>query len=291
MHDVVKVMLKKYACHSSNAYENALHEIIQEIALLGLWRSKFFEHAAFYGGTALRILYGLDRFSEDLDFSLLETNKTFNLGVYNEAVKAELEAFGFDVKIESKVKNKATAIQSAFIKAGTQKQLLAINVPEKLVNTVHKNKQVKIKMELDIDPPGDFLTEAKLLLQPIPFSVNVYRQSYLFAGKLHALLCRAWLQRIKGRDWYDFVWYVGQNVPVNIQHLRTRLLQSGHWDANNVFNEAALHALLRDKINKVDFQKAKLDVERFVKDPDSLNLWSADFFMEIAKQLKVESIA
>src|SRR5271168_5415411 len=104
MNPAILSMLDRYNCVSLQDYENALKEIMQEIALLGLWRSKFFEHTAFYGGTALRILYGLDRFSEDLDFSLLKQNKNFNLTPYLEAIKIELLGFGFSVTVEQKNK-------------------------------------------------------------------------------------------------------------------------------------------------------------------------------------------
>ena len=166
----LKLMLNKYKCHSANDYENALKEIFQQIALLGLWRAKFFEKAAFYGGTALRILYGLDRFSEDLDFSLLNRDKKFKLDPYNMAIKEELQSFGLDVLVENKVKSKDTSIKLAFIKSGTKKQLIDINVPEGITKKIHHMKSIKIKMEVDTDPPGDFETESKIVLQPIPFS-------------------------------------------------------------------------------------------------------------------------
>ena len=163
MDDRLKIMLERYNCQSRDDYINALKEIMQEIALLGLWRSKFFEQSAFYGGTSLRILYGLDRFSEDLDFSLLAPNPNFKLDKYNEAVKFELNSFGVDVAVENKIKNNESSIKSAFIKTGTKKQLIYLNVPTIMHNQLHDMEQLKIKMEIDINPPGDFQTEAKIL--------------------------------------------------------------------------------------------------------------------------------
>src|SRR5258708_11206041 len=104
MHYAIEQMLKKYNCCSQLDYLNSLKEIFQEIALLGLWRAKFYEKAAFYGGTALRILYGLDRFSEDLDFTLLKNTKNFDLSPYNQAIADELSSFGFKVSVETKIK-------------------------------------------------------------------------------------------------------------------------------------------------------------------------------------------
>src|SRR3989344_7356787 len=164
MPSVIDSMLEKYQCKTQADYERAIHEIIQEIALLGLWRSKFFEHGAFYGGTALRILYGLDRFSEDLDFSLLKANKLFDLSLYNTAIKKELESFGFSTEVESKTKKESrNNILSAFIKANTRQQFLNIHVNSQLIKQVHKEKVIKIKMEVDVDPPLKFHTETKLL--------------------------------------------------------------------------------------------------------------------------------
>ena len=212
MNDAVKVMLNRYQCSSISDYENALKEIIQEIALLGLWRSKFFEKAAFYGGSALRILYKLNRFSEDLDFSLLNRNVNFSLKPYCSAVESELKSFGFSVFVETKIKKIETNIDSAFIKAGTLKNMLLIDIPVALSKKIQSGKLMKVKLEVDKDPPGDFKTEAKYLFQPIPFSVNTFALPYLFAGKMHAVLCRTWGTRVKGRDWYDLTWYAGQDI-------------------------------------------------------------------------------
>jgi predicted nucleotidyltransferase component of viral defense system len=288
MHNAVETMLKKYPCVTEADYINALKEIFQEIALLGLWRSKFFEHAAFYGGTALRILYQLDRFSEDMDFSLLAPEKSFNLNKYNEAIAAELNAFGFNVEVTTKVKNLHSAIESAFIKANTIEQLLAIEVPKKITSYIHGMNTIKIKMEVDTNPPGNFTTEAKNLLLPIPFSVLTLTPSDLFAGKLHALLCRAWKNRIKGRDWYDYVWYISRNVPVHLKHLETRLRQSGHWENREPLSAVLLKQMLLDKIDNIDFDSAKKDVINFIKDKSALNLWSADFFRDLTNKLKFE---
>ena len=208
MNDSVQSMLEKYKPRSEQDYTNALKEIIQEIALLGLWRSKFYEHAAFYGGSALRILYQLNRFSEDLDFSLLKPDPEFTLAPYNQSICDELNAFGFTVEVKTKEKQVNTSIESAFIKANTKTQLMMIHAPQSLIQQTHGMHQLKIKMEVDTDPPAGFQTEVKTLLQPIPFSVKTYTLPDLFAGKIHALLCRPWKIRVKGRDWYDFIWYI-----------------------------------------------------------------------------------
>lgn len=286
MHAAIKTMLEKYKCHSEQDYINALKEIFQEIALLGLWRAKFYEKAAFYGGTALRILYGLDRFSEDLDFTLLKTDKNFDLTPYNQAVADELGSFGFQVSVEVKNKNIESNIESAFIKATTKKQLIVIEAAPEITGRIHRMNTIKIKMEVDTNPPGNCETEVKNILLPIPFSVKTLTQPDLFAGKLHAILCRPWQKRVKGRDWYDLVWYVARNIPVNLNHLRDRLIQSAAWDKKKKFSTNDLLRLLADKISQTDFENAKSDILPFISDKAAISIWSQSFFAEVSKSIR-----
>lgn len=281
MHAAIKTMLEKYKCHSEQDYINALKEIFQEIALLGLWRAKFYEKAAFYGGTALRILYGLDRFSEDLDFTLLKTEKNFDLTPYNQAVADELQSFGFQVSVEVKNKNIESNIESAFIKATTKQQLIIIEATPEITGRIHRMNTIKIKMEVDTNPPGNCDTEVKNILLPIPFSVKTLTPSDLFAGKLHAILCRPWQKRVKGRDWYDLVWYVARNIPVNLHHLRDRLIQSSAWDKSIKLTKNDLITLLSDKINETNFENAKSDIIPFIIDKEAVSLWSKNFFLDV----------
>lgn len=288
MDRVIFSMLEKYNCKSDEDYKNSLKEIIQEVVLFGLWRAKFFEHAAFYGGTALRILYGLDRFSEDLDFSLLQPNLGFKLSIYHEAIKRELSSFGFNVSVEQKKKTGDSVIQSAFLKAGTREHLIEIGVPNDISRRCHLNENLKVKFEIDIDPPLGFETETEHLLEPLPFWVKTYSKPDLFAGKLHALLCRAWGNRIKGRDWYDFIWYIRQRIPVNLPHLDLRMQQSGHRSLSYPLDKDALHELLTNKITGLDIEKAKLDMLPYIRDPRHIDGWSKPLFLKAAEQIIVK---
>jgi predicted nucleotidyltransferase component of viral defense system len=292
LNDAISTMLQRYRCQTISDYQNALKEIFQELALLALWRAKFFEHAAFYGGTALRLLYGLDRFSEDLDFSLLAPKSDFDLSTYHEAIRQELLSFGFESSVVAVSKTELSSIKSAFIKANTLKQLLVIQVPVLKLSgsrsaSIHPEQTMKIKLEIDTNPPPGFQTNAKILLQPIPFAVNTYQLPDLFAGKLHAVLARGWKKRIKGRDWYDFAWYVGRETPVRISHLASRLRQSGHQAEDAILTPASLHELLLERTDKVDFNEAKNEVRPFLRDPTSIALWSKEFFVEVAGRLRV----
>jgi predicted nucleotidyltransferase component of viral defense system len=281
MHEAIQSMLDRYELKTHDDYTNALREIIQEVALLGLWRSKFFEHAAFYGGTALRVLYGLDRYSEDLDFSLLKTNNSFSLGMYGESLKREISSFGFQVDFEQRRKERQTAIESAFLKANTYRQLIAIEAKEELLHDLHPAGNLKIKLEVDTDPPGGFETETEYMLNPIPFSVRAYSLPDLFAGKLHAILCRRWKSRVKGRDWYDLVWYVSRYPEARLSHLEARMRQSRDYSEEAPLSAEILNEFLHKAVADLDVEKARTEVSPFVRSQHSLDIWSKDFFMDI----------
>lgn len=284
MNSALKDMLGAYQPNTPTDYQNAAREIVQEIALLGLWRSGFFDHAAFYGGTALRIFHGLRRFSEDLDFTLLEDGDDSRLERYLPAVATELEAWGFTFGAQSKSSGEASGIESAFLKGSTQLNLLHIGAPEQLARRLPKNQTLRIKLEMDIAPPPHASTEVRIQLLPSPYQVNLYDLGSLFAGKLHAVLCRGWKQRVKGRDFYDFVWYVGRNVQPNLNHLDARMRQSGHWDGETITGDL-LHRLLDERFDAVDFKQAAEEVRVFLPDSRELDLWSRDFFKDLAKRM------
>jgi len=281
-------MLERYERRSTDDHINALREILQELALCGLWRAKFFEHTAFYGGTALRVLYGLDRFSEDMDFSLLAPREDFDISRYCSAVEQELRAWGFPTTVEVKRKAARSTIESAFLKANTRRLLLTIDAGG-VASAIHGRRQLKIKLEVDTDPPPGFSTETKFLLQPIPFSVKVYDPPSLFAGKMHAILCRGWGSRVKGRDWYDLVWYIGRGTPLDLPHLEARMRQSGHYSDDAALDESTFRSLLARRIENLDIGAARSEVERFLTDPATVRVWSPDFFRAIAQRISVRS--
>ncbi len=285
MHDAIRSMLDRYECRSRDDYVNALREILQDVALLGLWRSKFFEHAAVYGGTARRILHGLDRYSEDLDFSLLKPDESFSLKAYGDALLREISSFGFDVEFESRRKAQASAIESAFLKTNTYRQLIVIDAAQELLRDLHPAKNLKIRLEVDTDPPGGFETETQYVLQPIPFPVRAYSLPDLFAGKLHAILCRKWKTRVKGRDWYDLVWYSGRYPQVRISHLESRMRQSGDYRDDEPLTPDRLQHLLRQAVDDLDVKQARREVAPFIVDQRALDVWSRDFFRQIIPRI------
>lgn len=276
--NIIEQMLNRYDLKPNQDNEHALREIMQEIALAGLQRAGFFNKAAFYGGTCLRIFYNLPRFSEDLDFSLLEEDQTFSLEPYFNSIKQEFIALGFDVEISQRNKIHQTAIVSAFLKKNTS--IYDIKVAG--------HKTLKIKFEVDTNPPMLFHTEEKLLLQPFSFYTKCFTLEDLYAGKMHALLFRKWKNRVKGRDWFDFEWYVRQNAKLNLEHFSERARQSGDWNKDNLSQQDFLDLLLK-RIDSVDFGQAKQDVAPFIRDLNVLDIWSNHYFKELARQMKFVS--
>ena len=283
-------MLEKYDLSTADKTYEALREILQEIVLLGLSRAGFFDHALFYGGTALRILHGLDRFSEDLDFSLISPDVNFDLSIYEDAVIEALHSFGFEVTIQ--VKNSDSAIKSAFLKGNTSQHLLNIEAPADIVKAFGQGRLVKIKFEVDTQPPLDFQSEKKTLLVPSPFTINTMTLPSLFAGKMHAILCRNWSTRPKGRDWYDLVWYISHGYELDMTHLNARLQANCAWQESQGMtipkdiDKNYMLELLKMRIDDLDIVAAKRDVAVFIADKRVLDIWSRDFFMGIIHQIE-----
>ena len=284
---MIKEWIEEYNPQNEEEILSALREIMQEITLAGLSRTAFFEKAAFYGGTALRIFYGLDRYSEDMDFSLLKPDPDFSLEPYFKAILDEFQSLGLTVSIKEKKKTKQTAIDSAFLKAETiWKEIVLEDIIKE--TGVRSNKNLKIKIEVDRQPPVNFETEEKLLLRPFSFYVKCFTKPSLFAGKMHALLFRKWKDRVKGRDWYDLEWYVKKGIPLNVNHFLTRAKDTNDWQDDSMSNEQIL-GLLDTKIDSVSFSSIKEDVVRFIQNDDVVKIWGREYFKDLIEKIKFEN--
>jgi predicted nucleotidyltransferase component of viral defense system len=268
-------MLSRYEIKTNDDYNNALHEVMQQIALAGLYRGGFFDHAAFYGGTCLRIFHQLQRFSEDMDFSLLQPNKDFKLEDYFIPIINEFTALGRDVVIIKKEKKNQSNIESAFLKDDTAIYNLQFRT----------ERNVKIKIELDINPPLGFSTESKLLLLPYSFMTRCYTMPSLYAGKMHALIFRKWNNRVKGRDWYDFEWYVRNNVALDFAHFCERTRQFENTTTEQMSIES-FKKLLKDKITNTNIELVKADVKPFLKNPSEMEIWSTEYFTQLVDMIQ-----
>ena len=286
MNNIIEQMLYKYDIKNTNDEINALKEIIQEIVLSGLSRGNFFNEAAFYGGTALRIFYNLDRFSEDLDFALLEPNKDFDISKYFNYIQKELKAYGINLTITTKEKSFDSNITSAFLKGDTLELILKFfpSEEEHKYNQILKN--LKIKLKVDINPPMGATYGDKYKLLPSPHQIKLYDKESLFAGKIHAILCRGWNNRVKGRDLYDYIFFLASDTKVNIELLKNKLIESNYIIEKEKFDINELKKIIINKFEKIDYTKAVEDVKPFIKNIDNLNLWNKEFFIEITNKLK-----
>lgn len=286
MDQIIEQMLQQQNNQTPTDKKNRIKEVMQEIVLCGLSRGGFFQNIAFYGGTALRIFHGLDRFSEDLDFSLKTPDPSFDIQEYIPSLEKEIRSYGVNFKIETKEKTADSNIKSAFLKGNTKEHLMMFFPNDALANTVGSGELIKIKFEVDINPPDYATYETKYRLIPIPCEVTLYDMPSLFAGKIHAVICRSWKSRVKGRDLYDYIFYLSKGTPVNLKHLVTRLAQSGYIPLEKEITLEDIKEMLRNRFRSIDYAQAKQDVEPFIKNPRVLDLWSADFFCGITDSLQ-----
>lgn len=267
-------MLSAYGVTTEQERRNAIFEANQQVILAGLYNGGFFDVAAFYGGTCLRIFHGLQRFSEDLDFSLLTPNDKFDFTKYFQPIIDEFAIVGREVEIKKKDKKSFGKVESAFLKDNTDVYDVSFQT----------DKSIKIKIEVDTQPPLNFGTEQKLLLQPHSFMTRCFTLPDLFAGKMHALVYRGWKNRVKGRDWYDFEWYVRHNVPLDFAHFAERVRQFN----NEEIRQEVFMAKLKDRLASADINQVKNDALPFVRNPNELDIWSNDYFVQLADMVKFE---
>ena len=286
MQQVLSQMLSKYQINNIEDKKNAIKEIVQEIVLCGLSRGGFFKEAAFYGGTALRIFYGLDRFSEDLDFSLITQNPDFDLTKYFPYIENETKSLGLNFNVTEKIKSVDSNIKSAFLKGNTKEHILSFYEDSEDSKFINKEEAIRIKFEVDINPPTGATYETKFGLLPSPYQVRLYDLQSLFAGKIHACLCRNWKSRVKGRDFYDYIFFLSIGAKVNLENLKAKLVQSKFINEDYDLTIDNLKALLSERFENLDIEQATQDVLPFIKDKTKLDLWSKEFFVEITKKLQ-----
>lgn len=274
MKDIYNLMLRQHDLSTADSQRNATYEVMQQVVLSGLYRGGFFKEAAFYGGTCLRIFHNLGRYSEDMDFSLLEKNPDFHFEEYFPAIIEEAKLLGREITITKKDKKNFSKVESAFLKDNTDMYNLSFQT----------EKNLKIKIEVDKEPPVGFNTEQKLLMLPFSFQTRCMTLPSLYAGKLHALIFRSWKNRIKGRDWYDFEWYVRHKVPLDFKHLQVRAKE---FNALELTKELFFEKL-RERLATADIAMVKQDVEPFIIDKRELDIWSNEYFLQLSDMIMFE---
>ncbi|MCK9299880.1 MAG: nucleotidyl transferase AbiEii/AbiGii toxin family protein [Bacteroidales bacterium] len=259
--NVFDQMVARYGIEENK--RNATYEVMQEIILAGLYRGGFFNKAAFYGGTCLRIFHGMKRFSEDMDFSLITPDVGFNLENYFSSIIHEFQAAGKEVVLSKKDKENTAVFDLEF----------------------RTEKTIKIKIEVDVDPPMKFDTEQKLLLLPYSFMTRCFVLPDLFAGKIHALVYRKWKHRVKGRDWYDFEWYIRKGIKLNFNHLQERIKQFNGIE----MNRKQFIDTLKGRLADTDIELVRKDVLPFIQNPEELEIWSTDYFLQLADRMEFQN--
>ena len=274
MNEIYQNMLSAYDLSTDQTKRNATFEVNQQIILAGLYQGGFFEKAAFYGGTCLRIFHGLNRFSEDMDFSLLNKDESFDFSQYFQPIIDEFDAIGRRVDIQKKDKKNFGKVESAFLKDTTDVYDISFQT----------EKSIKIKIEVDTNPPLHFSTEQKLLIEPRSFMTRCFTLPDLFAGKMHALVYRAWKNRVKGRDWYDFEWYIRNRIPLDFIHLQERIKEFNGCEKS----KEEFIADLEQRLRSADIKQVKADVMPFIKNPKDMTIWSNEYFLQLAKMINFE---
>lgn len=266
MNNLIFQELKRYQLNNVDDYKNAIKEILQNIVLIGLAKGGFFKKGSFYGGTCLRIFANLDRFSEDLDFTLNKADTTFNFSPYFASIKEIAKEYGFIVELLDKKKEETMHINisSSFLKVNTKDALSNCGAPSSFLAHIQKEEKLQIKIEADIEPPLGFKIETRKIGFANKYDINVLDMSSLLAGKLHAILYRQYAHRVKGRDYYDFIQLVNKNIPVNIDYLKSKIIKSDNRFDSKSFNLNKLKVLLKSKIDSININQANEDLEPFI---------------------------
>ncbi len=282
----IEEIIKTYNPETINDNKAILREIVQSIVLVGLSRTDFFKKASFYGGTALRIFYDLNRYSEDLDFTLNNVDKNFSIAPFIESIKNVALSYGLELEISIKQKQISTPVESAFAKINTYQTFINLKMNSELTKLLHKDEVIKVKFEIDCEPALGFTVENKWIDMPEFAPVIVLDEASLFAGKLHAILCRNYKNTVKGRDYYDFLFYVRRGISPNLNYLRNKLINTGKINEKDIFNIEVLKEMLIKRFEQVDFEQVKNDTERFIINNEDLSTYSKDLFVQMAKKIK-----
>lgn len=283
--NTIEQLIKSYEPKTVEETKLVIKELLQKIVLIGLSRSNFFKYASFYGGTALRIFYSLNRYSEDLDFTLNEVNNDFALEPFIKKIEEIASSYGLEIIIQSKNKTINTPIESAFAKLNTYQTFISLKLDEKFTKLLHKDEVIKVKFEVDCTPSLGFNTESKRIDTPEFANIQILDKESLFAGKIHAILCRNYKNTVKGRDYYDFLFYIKNHIKPNLTYLKNKLIESKKINENDEFNIDVVKNMLKERFNIVNFNQVKNDAEKFVLNTEDLSYYSKDLFLDMVNRL------
>jgi predicted nucleotidyltransferase component of viral defense system len=273
LHRVLNARLRDYAPANPVEQENVLQELMQHYVLSSLSRAGLFLEAMFHGGTCLRIVCGMNRFSEDLDFLLKQPNPSFRWQGYLESVRKDCAQEGIPFEVQDK-SQAGTAVQKAFLKTDSIGKILVLDLPFER----YQARKIRIKLEIDTNPPAGSTFTTNYITFPVTAPMTTQSLESGFALKLHALLCRSY---VKGRDWYDFVWYAARKTRPDLDLLRHALHQQGPWAGQQItVTMRWVQENMETAIRRIGWTAARDDVQRFLplREQEGLRAWSADFF-------------
>ena len=285
MQTIFESLINSYGVKSTNEAKLAIREILQNLILIGLSRANFFNYASFYGGTALRIFYGLNRYSEDLDFTLNKQDPSFSLKPLMKSIIDTCASYGLEVTVDIKTKKVNTPIESAFAKLNTYMTFISAKLDGELTKHIHKDERLKVKFEVDCSPSLSFNIENKWITYPEIASINVLDLESLFAGKIHAILCRNYKNNVKGRDFYDFIFFINKEIKPNMVYLKDKLVASKVIKEDDDFSMDVLKKLLLNRFNQVDFSKVEQDAKNFTIRSEDLSLYCKELFIDCLSRL------
>ena len=281
MNTVLSSFIKEYPNELAPA-SNIIREICQEIILCGLSRSNFFDNMAFHGGTSLRIFHGLERFSEDLDFCQL-TDVPPNPEIISNFIEKEFKSMGLDFHVTTRTRN-ASNINIFYVKGNKRDTMKLFGFPEDMLNLVNPDAIINIKMDMDTETPEGFGFTHEYKTSPFNYSVTILNKPSLFAAKTSAVISRHWKNRTKGRDLFDFEWYIKNNTPLNTVYLVNNLLREGIISSSDT-SEDELLTVLKERFESIDYDSAILDLYPFINYDKIPNNWSPDYFINLSKKI------
>ena len=254
---------------ASNAKLNLMREYLQACILRSMHEYGMFRATAFLGGTALRFLYGLGRFSEDLDFSLTRQESGYSFSRMLARMKEDLLSAGYDLSVTY---NDEKTVNHAFFRFGDLLYEAGISPL--------KSRKLSIKLEIDTNPPQGAGLETRIINKYFPLSFLAYDLESLFAGKLHAVLSREY---VKGRDYFDLGWYLSKwkDLNPNLKLLANALRQTKFKDtapAKDTWRQAIFKA-----VHRTDWDMVKKDVENFLENQADLNVFTKENVLGLLK--------
>ena len=265
MRDYIKSIVDKKLSVDDNL--NLIREYIQAYFLYVIYRKKYYQDIVFTGGTALRFVYRIKRFSEDIDFSLSARVTQIDFNLMMSDIAREFKQAGYAVEIKAKTR---LTVNSAFLKFS--------GIMFETGLSPLKDEKFLIKVEIDSHPPAGGIEAHTMVSTPFMFYLLHYDLKSLFAGKVHALLCREYT---KGRDWYDLMWYLSKFKDIEPNYIMLNNAMAQTSKNPTLINQGNWKMEIKRVLRTLDWVKVRNDVKRFLEDPAELELLTPETLINL----------